>query len=144
MPMPRNRPPANAAARIEELAATGWSVVGIARVLGTTQPVLSRWLSESAALAEAFARGRERERYALHNKVFRAAMDGNVVAAFFLLKCRHGYREGAEVEHVHDVRLSFTLPAPAADVAEYRKLIDVAGVTPQSLAAPPAERARER
>lgn len=47
---------------------------------------------ENEELSLALARGRERERQALHGRLFQAAMGGKVVAGFFLLKCRHeGY-----------------------------------------------------
>ena len=52
-----------------------------------------------AALAIALTRGRERERQALHGQLFKAAMEGNIVAAFFLLKCRHqGYDDRASAK----------------------------------------------
>jgi hypothetical protein len=137
--MPRKHPPRDAAARIEARAADGFSIIGIAKSMGTTREVLTRWMEEQPALREAFEHGREHERYALHNKLFEAAMNGNVISAMFLLKARHGYREGADVEHVTNVRLSFTLPAPM-EVEEYRRLVDVAGVAAKRLAAPLAGR----
>src|SRR5947209_3385499 len=86
-------PPANIAQRIEQLAASGHSMVGIARGLNASADKLRVWLDEDPALAEALARGRESERFVLHNILFRAAKRGNVIAAMFLLKARHGYRE---------------------------------------------------
>src|SRR5258706_15656649 len=79
------QPPANAAKRIAALAATGHSVVGIARGMNTSNDTFRRWIDESPALAEALERGREAERFTLHNALFRAAKRGNIVAAMFLL-----------------------------------------------------------
>ena len=104
-------PPANAAARIQSLAALGHSVVGIARGLNTSKDTVARWIEEDPALAEALARGREAERFALHCSLYRAAMKGNIVAAMFLLKARHGYKEGDQSEAANKVQINFTLPA---------------------------------
>jgi transposase-like protein len=102
--------PATAAARIAALAATGHSVVGIARGLNTSTDTLRRWLDDDPALAEALARGRESERLALHNILFRAARKGNIIAAMFLLKARHGYREGDQSGEANRVSITFALP----------------------------------
>jgi type IV secretory pathway protease TraF len=107
---PLKRPPPNAAARIEALAATGHSVVGIARGLNTSKDRVARWIETDPSLAEALARGRESERFALHNALYRAAMRGNIVAAMFLLKARHGYREGDQSEAANRVSINFSLP----------------------------------
>lgn len=95
---------------IENLAADGRTVVGVAAALGTSKDRLRRWLDEDPALLDAFERGRERERYNLHNKLYRAAMRGNIVAAMFLLKARHGYREGDQSGEANRVSITFALP----------------------------------
>src|SRR5690242_1021292 len=95
---PLKMPPANAAERIAALAAKGHSIIGIARGLNTSQDTLYRWMEEDPTLAEALAHGRESERLVLHNVLYRAARKGNIVAAMFLLKARHGYREGDQSE----------------------------------------------
>lgn len=117
------QPPANAAKRIAALAATGHSVVGIARGLNTSNDTFRRWVDEHPELAEALARGREAERFALHNVLFRAARRGNIVAAMFLLKARHGYREGDQTEAANKVSLTFTLPS-AMKPEEFMKVIE--------------------
>ena len=87
-------PPWNAADVIETLAADGWSMLGIARKLGICRDTLRRWIEENPALNEAIQTGREKERWELHNSLFRAATErGNVIAAMFLLKARHKYFE---------------------------------------------------
>ncbi|HZF18545.1 MAG TPA: hypothetical protein VE008_02435 [Burkholderiales bacterium] len=103
-------PPASAAARIAALAAIGHSVVGIARGLNTSADTLRRWLDEDPTLAEAFAQGREAERFTLHNVLYRAARKGNIIAAMFLLKARHGYREGDQGGEANRVSITFALP----------------------------------
>jgi hypothetical protein len=120
---PRHLPPPDAAARIEALAANGHSVVGIARGLNTSKAIVARWCDEDPALAEALARGRESERFALHNVLYEQATEhGNIVAAMFLLKARHGYREGDQSDSANKVSITFTLPG--AMKAEDFKMIE--------------------
>jgi hypothetical protein len=119
----KNTPPSDAAQQITALAFDGWSIVGIAEKLGTTPPVLRRWMDENPSLRESFDLGREKERRTLHNKVFRTAVEGDdknsLLAAMYLLNSRHGYRadapEGARV----NVAI-ITLPAerPLSDFIE--------------------------
>ena len=108
---PRKEPPADAEKVIRELSATGHAIIGIAHALGTSKDVFNRWLDEKEILKAAFEHGREKERYTLHAVLYDAATQGkNCVAAMFLLKSRHGYREGDQVEHGNKVNITFTLP----------------------------------
>lgn len=121
--------PGDALQRIETMAADGFSKIGVAAGLGVDIEVLRRWLDEAPELQDAFDRGRERERHALHNMLYRQAMEkGNATAAMFLLKSRHGYREGDQVESANRVSINFQLPAamPLADfkVIEHGKSDD--------------------
>ena len=108
---PRAVVPADAAQRIEALAGAGYSLIGIASKLGTTRGTLSQWLDNDPALKEAFEAGREHERHTLHNVLFTLATEkANPIAAMFLLKARHGYREGDQGEQANRVSINFTLP----------------------------------
>ncbi len=107
------QPPANAAERIEALAADGFSVIGVASALGTSQDTLRKWFDADPALKEAFDQGRERERHTLHNLLYRQATEnGNTTAAMYLLNCRHRYRESDSSEQANRVQINFTLPGP--------------------------------
>ena len=87
-------PPLNVSDQVESLAADGWSIIGIARKLGTTPLVLRRWMDENPDISEAMKNGREVERWQLHNALFKACVErGNIIAGIFLLKARHNYRE---------------------------------------------------
>jgi hypothetical protein len=126
---PLKKPPADAATRILTLASEGHSMLGIAGAFGTYPDVLRRWFDENPGLKEAFDQGRERERHTLHNALFKAATEGgNMVAAMFLLKSRHGYREGDQADASNRVAIQFNLPAalPLADfkVIEHAKSDD--------------------
>lgn len=91
----RKYPPKDAAQTIRNLAAQGFSFVGIAMHFNVSSPTVKRWLDENEALQEAFDMGRETERQALHALVVQSAVANRSanVNAFFLLKARHGYRE---------------------------------------------------
>ena len=111
---PRAEPPPDAANRINALAADGFTHKGVALRMGVNDDVLRRWFNEHPELAHAFAEGRENERHTLHNKLFRLATEGTgkegMVAAMFLLKARHGYREGAEEAGGSRLTINFSLP----------------------------------
>lgn len=118
-PAPKT-PPADCASRILTLAADGFSVRGVAAGLNTSADVLRRWMKDDPELAEAFEQGREQERHTLHNMLYRQATEkGNATAAMFLLKARHGYREGEITEASSRVNIVLNLPA-ATPLAEFR------------------------
>ena len=95
---PRLMPPPDALAIIKRATSTGASKRGVAMALGVDGSVLNRWLDESPVLQEGFEQGRENERQTLHNVLYDCAVAGqgkdSLIAAMFLLKARHGYREG--------------------------------------------------
>jgi len=107
----RKKPPANAAEKLLELAATGYNKKGLAYRLGTTVETLNKWLELYPELQQALDEGREREHHALFNALYEnATKGGNVTAAIFLLKARHGYREGDQSEIANKVSINFSLP----------------------------------
>lgn len=104
-------PPADAADKIRALASDGFSVIGVAHGMGVGKDAFARWLNENPALQEAFDEGREMERRALHNQLYRMAMeDKHASAAMFLLKARHGYREGDQGDQGNRVNINIALP----------------------------------
>lgn len=130
MARPRKPIPANAAKLIEEAAANGADVRGIAYCVGINKDTFQRWLTECPELRAAYERGRERERAVLHNSLYRAATEqGNVIAAMFLLKARHGYREGDQGESGNRVSITFSLPG-ALNLNDYRKAVVVDATDP--------------
>ena len=55
--------------------------------------------------------GREQERQALHNVLYKLAIEEkDKVSAMFLLKARHGYREGDQQDYSNKVNITFYLP----------------------------------
>lgn len=88
-----------------------------------SQDTWRRIKGEDARAVEALEAGRAVEHDALVGKLFEMAMNGNAVAALFLLKARHGYVEGSRIEHQQNVRITVELPA-ALDPATYGRLIE--------------------
>ena len=108
---PLKQPPADAEKIIRKLSATGHAIIGFAQQLGTSFVTLKKWMDEHEELKAAFDEGRERERHTLHNSLYVAATEGgNSTAAMFLLKARHGYREGDQGEQGNKVNIVFQLP----------------------------------
>jgi hypothetical protein len=132
MPQLRKNPPKTAAEEIEALAATGFNKIGIAAHFGVSADLFNKWMEANGKLAEAFKRGRERERQALHNALYKKAIEKNdTVAAIFLLKARHSYREGDQSQDANKVAITFNLPGAMtpeqyalAAVAKQPKVID--------------------
>jgi hypothetical protein len=121
--MQRKEAPVYLAAQVAALASTGFSKLGIARHFQVHLATLNRWLDEDDDAAEAFRQGRESERQALHNLLYKLAIeDKDKVSAMFLLKARHGYREGDQQEQANKVSVTFNLPG--AMTAEQYKVIE--------------------
>lgn len=81
------------AEQLEELARSGLSVAQIAGSLGMSESTLRNRLRESEALQLAIDKGRADSVEKVANKLFEAAMNGNVTAMIFFLKCRAGWKE---------------------------------------------------
>lgn len=111
---PKTPLPKNAAKIIETVAASGASLRGVCKSLHVSYTTLNRWMDENPELKEAFERGREMERQTLHSSIYDTATKGEgrdkLLAAMFLLKSRHGYREGEQEQQGNRVQINFQLP----------------------------------
>ena len=122
---PPKQIPANAAEIVKTMAAEGYGIVAIADRFRISKELLRQWFERDPALQEALDVGREQERRALHNMLYKDAMEnGNATAAMFLLKSRHGYREGAEVDQSSGVRITFNLPG-AMSIEDFSKGVTI-------------------
>lgn len=128
-------PPPNAAKLIREAAATGAKLHEMRFVLRCSPDVFERWLREFPELREALGEGREIERKTLHSTLYKTATEGKgrdaILAAMFLLKARHGYREGEEPQQGNRVNITFALPG--AKPLESVEVIDCASTPVQRL-----------
>jgi hypothetical protein len=123
------RPPADAVERIGELAKTNCSIIGIAHGLGVGKDAFAGWLERYPEIREAFDLGRERERAELHGGLAEQARKGNITAAIFLLKARHGYREGDQSDQSGRVNVTIALPG-AMSLAQFNGLKPSPDTTP--------------
>ena len=108
----QKQPPKNAEKKIIELASSGVSKKGVARGLGCSPDLFNAWLDQYPELQAALDHGRELEHGELFGSLFDQAKTGNVTAAIFLLKTRHGYREGDQGDLANRVSVTFNLPGP--------------------------------
>ena len=125
---PRKAAPPDAAKVIQAAAADGFTQIGIAMLMGVNVECLRRWMDDDADLKQAFAFGRETERRTLHNKLYRDATEGtgkdSMIAAMFLLKSRHGYKEGEQHDSQNSrVQIEIKLPG-ALSGEQYEKVIE--------------------
>lgn len=121
----RVKPPTGAAETVHELASTGFSMRGIAAHYKIAFETLQAWFERYPTIKQAFENGREQERQSLHNALYRKAMNGDGPSAMFLLKARHGYREGDQREEGNRVAITFNLPG-AMTAEQYKALETVA------------------
>lgn len=118
---PAKRPPVDAADRIRALSSEGHSTVAIAQQLGVGRKTLDKWRAEFPELDEAYREGVDRERYELHSGLVAKAKAGNIVAAIFLLKARHNYKEGDQSDQGGRVNVTIALPG-AMTLAQFNTI----------------------
>ncbi len=123
MPRPKKTLQENHYPLITELAQRGCREVDICRACGVSFPTWQRIKGEDAKAVDALEEGRGIEHEALVGALYEQAMMGNVIAAMFLLKTRHGYREGFTVEHNSNVKITFELPG-ALSPGQYGQVIE--------------------
>ncbi|GMU66513.1 MAG: hypothetical protein AMXMBFR36_27870 [Acidobacteriota bacterium] len=98
----------------------------IAHELRLTPHAWGRLRATDRGLRDALARGRAREHKALVDALYAEAVDGgNVPAALFLLRCRHGY-DDKSADTGARVNVTVSLPPPL-DAAQWHKLRAIVG-----------------
>lgn len=98
---------------IEELAGRGCHLTTIAKALRMSVDAFKACRARQPEVEEAYQRGLGIEHDALTGNLRKLADDGNVVANLFLLKTRHGYREGEPLEVKVNVNTGGVLVVPA-------------------------------
>jgi len=111
--------------KIRRLGARGVSEVDICKSLGISFPTWKRLKQEDEKALEALEESRCEEESQLVGVLYEAAVkDKNITAAMFLLKARHGYREGDQSKVANQVNVQITVPG-AMNEKEYQKLMQV-------------------
>ncbi len=115
--------------QLEELAAKGCAERTICAALRLGHKTWEKAKKEEP-VADALARGRAREHDALVGSLYTAATEkGNIVAAIFLLKARHSYKDTGDQPVDQRVQIAVTLPA-ALGPDQYQKLLATAKAIP--------------
>lgn len=110
--------------KIRRLGARGVSEVDITKALGISFPTWKRIKEEDEQALEALEEARREEESELVGVLYEAATkDKNLTAAMFLLKARHGYKEGAEQVNANQVNVKITLPG-SMEPHEYLKEVE--------------------
>ncbi|NBC05543.1 MAG: hypothetical protein GVY20_17810 [Bacteroidetes bacterium] len=111
--------------KIRRLAKRGVKETDICKALGISFPTWARLKEEDEKAIEVFEEARKVEEDMLVGVLYDAAVnDKNLTAAMFLLKARHGYKEGAEQVNANQVNVKIQMPG-AMDSNEYKKLVEV-------------------
>lgn len=108
----QSKPPRGTAAKLKQWAADGTPQKVMARRLGVGVARLKQWMEEDERLQAAYDEGVEEEHQVLLASL-RSHMANSPTPAIFLLKTRHGYREGDQTGQANKVQVTFNLPGAA-------------------------------
>lgn len=112
LPSP-DKAPRGTADKLRRWAAEAVPQKVMARRLGVSVATLKRWMDEDERLAAAYDEGVEEEHQMLV-AALKARLADSPAAAMFLLKTRHGYREGDQTGQANRVQVTFNLPGAAS------------------------------
>ena len=79
---------------VERMAREGHAYVAIAKALRMHEQTFRRCRKDQPEVQRALDLGLAANEYELTDILMQQAREGNIVACLFLLKCRHGWREG--------------------------------------------------
>lgn len=111
---------------IADMARNGHPTTSIAGALGMSGRVFRECRKRQPEVEEALAEGLGGLEHELVHSLLSAARKGNVAAAMFLLKCRHGYRETGVNDAAPKIAVQIILPA-AMEERTYTRMIEGEG-----------------
>jgi hypothetical protein len=109
---------------IRKLGARGVRESDIWKALGLSYKSWSRIKRENDEARLALEEARMMEHDDLYGVLYDKAVKGDSTAAMFLLKTRHGYKEGAEQVTANQVNVKITLPSSMRP-EQYAKSMEV-------------------
>lgn len=118
---------------IEFYACNGLSQTTIAGRLGLDKATFSQCIRHQPEVQDALAKGKDDAEYELKDCLMGMARRGNVIAAIFLLKAQHGWRDNDAPPEARPA-LQVVINAPLS-TEDYKKLREN-GVTPMLLPPP--------
>jgi len=111
--------------KISRLAERGVNETDICKALDISFPTWKRLKEEDEQAMQALQEARRKEEAELVGVLYEAAtVDKNLTAAMFLLKARHGYKEGADQRQAQQLNVKISVPG-AMNEDEYENLIEV-------------------
>lgn len=111
---------------IRTMARNGQPMTPIASALGMSGRVLRECRKRQPEVEEAFHVGLGQLEHELVYSLLAAARKGNVAAAMFLLKTRHGYRETGQTDTAPKIAVQINLPG-AMEERAYAKILEEQG-----------------
>lgn len=99
--------------KVRRWAADGTPQKVMARRLGVGPNTLRDWIRDNDRIRAAYDEGIEEEHQVLLQSL-RSHMASSPTPAIFLLKTRHGYREGDQTGQANRVEVTFNLPGAAS------------------------------
>ncbi|MBD3615843.1 MAG: hypothetical protein HUJ22_04655 [Gracilimonas sp.] len=109
---------------IRTLGKRGVNETDIAKALGMSYDTWLRIKRENPEAKQAIQEARAVEEGKLVGVLYEKAMKGDATCAMFLLKTRHGYLEGKDVNSGNAVQVNITIPG-SMDPEDYKKQIEV-------------------
>lgn len=111
---------------IADMARHGHPTSSIASALGMSGRVFRECRKRQPEVEEALAEGLGGLEHELVHSLLTASRKGNVAAAMFLLKCRHGYRETGMGDAAPRIAVQINLPA-AMEERTYTRMLEGEG-----------------
>lgn len=115
----------------------GLGLATICERIGMTREQFSKAMRRQPEVAEILAQGKANEEFELKECLMNMARRGNVVAAIFMLKARHGWNDREQQGEVVNQKLQIVINAPLSP-EDYKKLQEN-NITPLHLPPPKTE-----
>lgn len=98
MPRPRWQPTELELRQVEKWASQGLTLEQISWNLGINPATLYKHKRLNTELAESLKKGQSRGVQQISNALFNSALEGNITAQIFFLKCKGGWTEKPELQ----------------------------------------------
>lgn len=121
---PKKEPGPGDAKQVHRLTAAGHGHASIAAKMGISKLAFQRWLKDHQEIRAAYEAGLAVEEQEILSELRKILKKGNATPGIFLLKARHGYREGESQIEDNRVQISVQLPASLSP-EQYKQVIDV-------------------
>lgn len=94
---------------LEGWARDGLSLEQIAKNIGINECTIYDWKKKETKISEALKKGKEVVDFEVENALYKSAMEGNVTAQIYWLKCRKKEKWGEEKEQDNSNKTKITI-----------------------------------